>query len=163
MSTTNHGTPVPAERGPGDMIHVTSCPCCGAMAQAIACEGAPNVTGYRHVDLAGVTPLEMFNDMSELLRILDLGDHARPESAHQVMQGEIIPAVRSLVTRLELSDPLLCSGCGGPATRAFKLYGGGRTGRCDTCQGPRQVPPHTPGPAKPTREGPPIDCGDWLK
>jgi hypothetical protein len=39
----------------------------------------------------------MQDDMHELLRLLGLGDHARPISPHEVMQQEILPRVRIVV------------------------------------------------------------------
>ena len=41
----------------------------------------------------------MQDDMAELLRALGLGDHARPESPHEVMRKEIIPALRAAIAR----------------------------------------------------------------
>lgn len=38
----------------------------------------------------------MQDDIAELLRILGLGDHARPCSPHEIVQQEVIPAVRAL-------------------------------------------------------------------
>lgn len=46
----------------------------------------------------------MQNDVGELLRIIGVGDHARPVSSHIVMQDEIIPTVTALV---KLRDGLL--------------------------------------------------------
>lgn len=42
-------------------------------------------------------PSVMQDDLRELLDALDLGTHARPVSPHQVMAGEVIPAVKALV------------------------------------------------------------------
>lgn len=41
----------------------------------------------------------MLDDLAAILRTLDLGDHARPQSAHEVMQGEVLPAVDRLVNQ----------------------------------------------------------------
>ena len=39
----------------------------------------------------------MQEDLGELLRVLGLGDHARPVSPHEVMANEVIPAARLLM------------------------------------------------------------------
>lgn len=36
-------------------------------------------------------------DMVDILNALGLGDHARPISMHEIVQTEILPAIRSLV------------------------------------------------------------------
>lgn len=41
----------------------------------------------------------MIDDVVECLRILGLGDHARPIAPHNIMQSEIIPAITELVKR----------------------------------------------------------------
>lgn len=38
----------------------------------------------------------IFEDLSAILRALGLGDHARPISAHDVVQREILPAIQGL-------------------------------------------------------------------
>lgn len=40
------------------------------------------------------------DDLAELLRALEISDHARPYSPHEVMQREVLPAVRSMVATL---------------------------------------------------------------
>lgn len=37
------------------------------------------------------------DDLAEILRALGLGDHARPESPHGVVQSKVLPAIRQLV------------------------------------------------------------------
>lgn len=37
------------------------------------------------------------DDLAELLRTLDLGDHARPYSPHEVLQAEVLPRIRELL------------------------------------------------------------------
>ena len=44
-----------------------------------------------------MTPEDKFQeDIREILVVLGLGDHARPYSCHEVVQREILPAIRSL-------------------------------------------------------------------
>jgi hypothetical protein len=47
----------------------------------------------------------MQDDLLEMLRALGLGDHARPDSPHFVVQDEILPAIRRLVAAAALPAP----------------------------------------------------------
>lgn len=64
----------------------------------------------------------MQDDMAVLLRLLGLGDHARPYSPHEVMVKEIIPAVGQLYR--------LCDGCDG---RGFIHDADGMEDNCPKC------------------------------
>lgn len=43
------------------------------------------------------------DDVADLLRALGLSDHARPYSAHEVLQREILPRIRELYAGLEVA------------------------------------------------------------
>lgn len=72
------------------MISLGTCRTCRGPAQFIDRDGATEV---RHVDLS---PAAFQDDVRDLLLALGLSDHARPVSAHNVVQDEIIPAIRRL-------------------------------------------------------------------
>lgn len=56
----------------------------------------------------------LFDDLQELLELLGLGIHARPYSAHEVMQREVLPAVRALTSnRGEKATSTKCPKCDG--------------------------------------------------
>lgn len=61
-----------------DMIHVTNCPCCGAMAQAI---DHGDHTGWR-----AVRPEPLHEDIVELCDLLGLFSGAQPRSPREVMR-----------------------------------------------------------------------------
>lgn len=43
------------------------------------------------------------DDLAAILRLLGLGDHARPQSPHQVVQDEVLPTLRAWRVALEAS------------------------------------------------------------
>lgn len=60
----------------------------------------------------------MQDDLTEILRALDLGDHARPNSPHWIVQDEVLPAIRRLRSLLdgERVGAVICEQqWGGPA------------------------------------------------
>lgn len=56
-----------------------------------------DVTGWPN--LSPRDPSMWQEDTRKLLLALGLGDHARPESCHDVVVGEILPAIEALVAR----------------------------------------------------------------
>lgn len=46
----------------------------------------------------------MLDDLDEILRALGLGDHARTYSPHEVVQREILPAIRELCSDQKAED-----------------------------------------------------------
>lgn len=46
-------------------------------------------------------------DVTELLHSLDLGDHARPISCHEVVQREILPAIERLRAELARANQVI--------------------------------------------------------
>lgn len=83
-------------------VEVGTCPCGGygilygpeLAAKFGRCHDTAETLSGRRV--ATSSDEAMQDDMAELLRILKLGDHARPQTPHAVMRDEIIPAVRRL-------------------------------------------------------------------
>lgn len=80
------------------------------------CEAFWNTHVSAAVHEANTTALE---DVAAILRTLALGDHARPLSAHHVVQTEILPAITALkdaveeaVNKLKLDARTLMQGCG---------------------------------------------------
>ncbi len=43
------------------------------------------------------------DDIAAILRVLELGDHARPKSCHEIVHEEIIPTIISIRRRLEMA------------------------------------------------------------
>lgn len=75
-----------------EMISLGTCPTCGGPAQFI--EGGTIRHVPLHRDQLERVTEAMQSDVAELLRALGLGDHARDKSPHEIMQLEILPAVR---------------------------------------------------------------------
>lgn len=77
-----------------ETIVLGSCKTCNGPAQLIECDGSVE---YRHLSPS----MDAFqSDVADLLRALGLGDHARPVAPHSVVQGEIVPAIKSLAEDL---------------------------------------------------------------